>query len=72
MRIDKENAVGSFHRSASWQVTHMLKGLSPERRQEFQQKLELHEAASQLFGLPVNQQLLAITKQSLKEVEQCQ
>ncbi len=72
MRIDKENAIGSFHRSASWQVTHLLRGMSPEKRQEFQQKLELHEAASRLAGFPVNQQLLDITKHSLKEIEQCQ
>ncbi len=66
MVIDGENQIGSFHRSASWQITHLVKNMSPEQRAELNTKMKLYEATNNLRGRPINTQLLDITQKALK------
>lgn len=70
MISNNENQIGSYHRSASWQISHLLKGMSGEQQKAFIAKMNEQEAINRVLGRPVNEQLLAITKERVnREVD---
>jgi hypothetical protein len=71
MSLDTDNQIGSFQRSASWQITHLVRRMKEDQRQAFATKIMEQEAINRVLGRPIDERLLAIAKKIInKEVVQ--
>lgn len=63
--IDTESRVGSYKRSAAWQITHLISGMTDIQAEEYAAQVRFNEARSKFMGEPVNEMLLGLTKKAL-------